>query len=81
MKKFTVIFFSMFWVVASVSFCHGFEDPFKILFKGQKHPTINEQNLTPRKKLGFILFFDKNLSNPLVNHVEPAMIRSTALKI
>jgi len=64
MKKFTVIFFSMFWVVASVSFCHGFEDPFKILFKGQKHPTINEQNLTPRKKLGFILFFDKNLSNP-----------------
>jgi len=36
----------------------------KVLFKGKKHPTINETKLTPRKKLGFFLFFDKTLSSP-----------------
>jgi cytochrome c peroxidase len=64
MKKMATILSSVILVVASMSFCHGFEDPMKILFAGKKHPTINQQNLTPRKKLGFFLFFDKNLSNP-----------------
>lgn len=62
MKKMVPVLASVLLVVASVSFCHGFEDPMKILFKGKKHPTINQQNLTPRKKLGFFIFFDKNTS-------------------
>ena len=64
MRKMATILSSVILVVASVSFCHAFEDPMRALFKGKKHPTINQRNLTPRKKLGFFLFFDKNLSHP-----------------
>ncbi len=64
MKKMATVLSSVIMIVASLSFCNAFEDPITALFKGKKHPTINQRNLTPRKKLGFLLFFDKNLSNP-----------------
>ena len=45
MKRNITIFSTVILLMATMGVCSAFENPMKILFKGQKHPTINEARL------------------------------------